>query len=698
MLKFLLLLLSPYALLATLIDDLQVAAYWDRKMTESLPVTFNHLLSSGYFVTHSARMTRTGDVSVGGAHAPPYDHLNVRFQPFSHLELSANYRFFRGVEDRGLSPHGFGCYADRGANVKLALATPEQTGNRFPGIAVGIDDFMGSKKFTTAYVVGTQVLINYGLELSLGWGGGRYAHGPTCGFFGGGLWFPFFDCDNRWTKGVGLALEVDPIHYKKDPHPKGRTSAFPLNAGIHYLFSDMIDVSASWLRGKEFAAAGAIRCSLGSCTGFLPKLRDPPVYLGPEDHRCLGLERETLALIDALGAAFEEQGFCLTKASLDKGHLWISLINLCYRFEGQARCRFQHVLAALIPQNIVTVTVVVESYGLPCQQYVYCHDLLFRYEHDQIGPFEFDLLTPRCEATPPPAPLCYYKRKHFYRFGLSPRFETFLGSRKGKFKYDLGLKGNCEGFLPYDIFYEAQLSYTAISTIKGLSDFDFYNPSQLPNVLTDYVNYRKAHTVTTDKLYLQKMWNLRRGWFVAASGGYFQVNYAGISGELLWYPVCSYFALGIEGALLKKRRYTGLGFQDKLRKLKGYHPTFIPYTTLQQTFLSLYLDIPEWNLAGKVSAGRFLAGDLGFRFEATRTFESGVRVGGWITVTNAYDKVHGENYYNKGIAIEFPLDLFLRKSCRKVWNYGMAAWLRDAGAFIPTGKSLFEIVNRERRR
>ena len=152
--------------------------------------------------------------------------------------------------------------------------------------------------------------------------------------------------------------------------------------------------------------------------------------------------------------------------------------------------------------------------------------------------------------------------------------ETFFGSSKGKFKYDLGLKANVEGFLPYDIFYELQCSYTPFSSIRDVADSDIFSPSQLPNVLTDYVNYRKAGYFSLDKGYIQRNWNLRHGFFAKVAGGYFQVNYAGVVGELLWYPVNSCVALGVEGSLLRKRNYTGLGFQSKLRRFVGTTPTF----------------------------------------------------------------------------------------------------------------------------
>lgn len=694
----------------SLLYDLEIARYWDEKMEERLPLTFNHLLSTGYFTTPSARMGEEGEISIGVASVPPYNLINGRLQLFSHLELSGNYRIFKGVKDPGLSPRGFGDYADRGANLKFALFTPEEMDEWIPGLAFGVEDFIGSKKFTNYYVVATEVVKPIGLEASLGWGWGRYS-GHSQGFFGGASWFPFWRGGLLGLEPLAFAIEYDPIDYsnpKKEPHPDGRVVHSSFNYGLKWAFSDLLYFTASRIRGDDYAVSGAFNYNWGAATGFLPKVRDPLPYIAPRDTEPIGYYRPEAVMIQSLNFAFEEQGFFLTKAWLEqsmdemgclKQTLWISVMNQRYRQEYISRDRIQYLLSALTPSNVSKVVVIMESYGLPCQQYIYTRELLERFACKCISPFEFDLLTPRLEAEAPcsNAHPIFYQRLDPWRLRVSPRLETFFGSSKGKFKYDFGLKAELDGFLPYDIFYELQLSYTLLSTVNDVGDFDFYNPSQLPNVLTDYVNYRKKRVFSTDRAYLQKNWNLGNGWFTKAAGGYFQVNYAGLAGETLYYPANWNFAIGVEGAVLKKRRYNGLWFQSSLRVLEGYTPTYRHYSTLQQFFFNFYYDIPEWKIASKVGVGKFLAYDTGARFELTRYFESGLRISGWLTYTNAGDTMHGESYYNRGIAIELPLDLFSRGSSRRVWNYGLAAWLRDAGAFIPTGRSLFEIVNRERR-
>lgn len=695
-----------------LIEALEIARYWDEKLEERFPVTFNHTLSTGYFTTHSARMTDEGEFGFGVARVPPYLNWNARLQPFSHLELGASYRIFQGVDDPLLSPHGFGDYADRGANFKVALITPEQTFYTLPGIAFGVDDFMGTKKFLTYYVVGTQVLINYGLEGSFGWGAGRYTHGPSRGFFGGINWFPWFRCPNKWLKGICLSAEYDPVNYKdpaREPHPDGRVSHSPINFGAKYTFGNLFELSASQVRGDAFAVAGSVHYNWGKTSGFLPKIGDPLPYDAPIDTEPLGCSRPEEVMIQTINYALEEQGFQLTNAWIERceeacglyrTRLWIQLINCRYREEHVVKMRLEHLFASLTPSNVADVVVILESYGVPCQQYVFNRAHLIRASNGLIGPFELDVLTPRQEACKPNTAFfqrIFHRRYDLWKGRISPRYETFFGSAAGKFKYDFGIKGELEGFLPYNWYYEFQASYTPFSNIHKIGDFDLFHPSQLPIVATDYVRYRQEGMFSWDKLYLQKSWNFGCGVFGRVAGGYFQVNYGGVAAELLWYPTCSNFAIGLEGAIVKKRTFSGLGFQSTLKQLKGFTPTFHSYFALEQYFLDFYYDFQCFHIFTKVSVGQFLARDKGVRLEATRYFDNGIRITGWITFTDAGDKMHGETFFNRGVALEMPFDFFFKCSSRRVWSTGMAAWLRDAGYSTSTGRPLFEMINRERR-
>jgi len=253
------------------------------------------------------------------------------------------------------------------------------------------------------------------------------------------------------------------------------------------------------------------------------------------------------------------------------------------------------------------------------------------------------------------------------------------------------------GDLPRRFYYAWGVNWSAISNIGNEPINEFNEPTDLPVVASDLIRYFQVHAVTWNNLYLQKFWNFGQAFFGTVTAGYFQVNYAGIGGELMWYPAHGGWGIGIEGAVTKKRSYRGLGFQDNLLQWTGVGFTEIAYSTLQQYFLDFYLNIPRFKVFSKFSVGQFLAGDKGVYGEAVKYFDNGLRLGGFLTFSDALVRAAGEEYYNRGIILEVPFDFFLQKSCRPTYTYSSATWLRDAGYRTATGLSLFDLVERERR-
>jgi hypothetical protein len=146
---------------------------------------------------------------------------------------------------------------------------------------------------------------------------------------------------------------------------------------------------------------------------------------------------------------------------------------------------------------------------------------------------------------------------------------------------------------------------------------------------------------------------------------------------------------------VKKRTVKGIGFTNKIRKLDGFTPTFRSFLG-KQYFLNFYYDWKEANFDFKISLGKFLANDYGVRYEVSRYYPSGLRLSFWYTWTNGRDKINGQTYYDKGVAISMPLDIFYTYSSRTRWGYGMSAWLRDVGVKAYTGRDLYEMINEQR--
>jgi hypothetical protein len=684
-----------------LMRDLLIVDYWNNKINDRLPVTYNNLLQGGYFAMPSARMGEEGEIGFGYSHIPPYQNFNLRCQMFKQLEISGNYRVFRGVKDPVLSPFGFGDFSDKGANIKFALFLPEDSDYKLPGIAFGFEDFLGTRSFNAQYVVLTQVFIDHDLEVSLGYGTERIH-----GFFGGFSIFPFRKSCWKYIQQLSLAAEYDATAYlskSREPHPKGRIKKSPINFGFKYRLWEYLDFSLSYVRGDALAFSASAFYNWGETKGFLPKIDDVLPYRAPINTEAIGYRRPEEALVADLIFVFEQQGFSIWDIYLsyddcNRKILRIKTLNDTYRLESEVRCRLNHILAALTPSNVDKVIVVIDAEGFPIQEYHYNMEILKLYAAQQINSFELSILSPLTEVTYPDP----YKSIHLFgckrkclNLELSPKTHTLFGSSTGKFKYTLGLHAAFNGYLWNDIYYNILIGWNFATNFGKINNFDRLNPSQLINVRTDSLSYFVQKGITLDQAYLQKNLNVGKSWYAKIAGGYFEEAYGGVAAEILYYPLNSGWVIGLEGALVKKRNYKGLGFTNKIRKLFGFHPTYHKFLG-SQYFLNVYYDLECARVDFKISAGKFLANDWGVRNEISHYFPSGLRLTLWYTWTNGHDKINGRTYHDKGIGFSMPFDVFYTCSERSRWIYGMSAWLRDVGAKAYTGRELYELINDQR--
>lgn len=687
-----------------LFNDMLIVDYWNRRINDRMPVTYNYLLQGGYFNMPSARMGQDGELGAGYSLVPPYRSYNLRCQLMDRLEVSGNYRIFKGIKDPAFGRMGFGDFAEKGANLKLCLLHPEDSQYRLPGIAIGLEDFIGTRGFHSKYIVLTQVVLDRNLEMTLGYGADRIR-----GFFGGISWMPFRQSRFDLLQQLTLSAEYDATPYKDveiEKHPKGRQKKSPINFGLKYRLWDFFDFSLSYVRGHTLAGSVSASYNLGTTKGIIAKVNNTLPYKAPVNTEPLGVLRPEDMLAQDLVYAMQNQGLELMKAELSFDEcndllLTLHVINTKYRLEREVRNRLNHLLANLIPTNIDRVIVVMEWEGLPVQEYHYEMEYVWKYANREIGPFELEVLSPMREVSPSRAPALgqrtiFEKRMDLWNMEIFPKTLSFFGNSRGKFKYGLGVSVGINGFLPQNYYYSIRLGYILWNNLGHQTGIDKLNPSKLPNVRTDIIRYLEREGVTVDEAYLQKNWNLGRGWYTRLSGGYFEEEYGGIANEFLYYPVGSMWALGIEGAYLKKRTYGGrLGFTDKVRQLHGDKPFYRNFQP-SQYFLNLYYEWQQAKIDFKLSAGKFLANDFGGRFELARYFPSGMKISIWYTLTNGHDKINGSIYHDKGFCISLPFDIFYTSSERSRWSYGMSAWLRDVGVIAETGEHLYDMIREQR--
>ncbi|MCK4934286.1 MAG: YjbH domain-containing protein, partial [Simkaniaceae bacterium] len=477
-------------------------------LNDTLPFIYNNVLLGGYFMMPSARMQKAGMAAIGGANVPPYNYYNLNFQLFDILEFSGNYRIYRGIKDVNLGEFGFGDFYDRGANFKLCLYQQSQEYKYIPSFAIGYEDFHGSRSFSSFYLIATKELLAQNLEMTIGWGKGRMK-----GLFGGMGWTPFRKSGFRFIDGITLMAEYDAFDYKKHPHehPEGRSVSSRVNVGISARLAKTLQLQVSSVRGKEVGGSVTFNYNFGETEGFFPKLDNPSLYKAPLDLQALGHLRTEKELARELACAFNGQGFALYRVHLIPGdfgekNLRIKLINTMYRTEEDVRERVTYILSTLSPSNIANITVVIEADGVSIHEYHFQANALRLFREKSIGAYELGALSPLEEVSPQPGKYdgteLYRRKKSIWMFTFRPRFLTFLGSAKGKFKYSVGLVGGPEGYLFDEVYYKLQLSYAIHSSFSDVGDMDKLNPSQIINVRSDSVRYYQSNTVSLEQAFL----------------------------------------------------------------------------------------------------------------------------------------------------------------------------------------------------
>ena len=193
--------------------------------------------------------------------------------------------------------------------------------------------------------------------------------------------------------------------------------------------------------------------------------------------------------------------------------------------------------------------------------------------------------------------------------------------------------------------------------------------------------YARESDLELNTLTAEYIWRPGENLFARTTAGYLESMYGGVSAELLWYPVNSRLAFGVEANYAKKREYDILfGFRD-YDVLTGH--------------ASAYYDFGN-GFVGQIDAGRYLAGDWGATFSLDREFNNGFTLGGFFTLTDVPFDQFGEGSFDKGLKFEVPLSWFTGKPSKTTLSETIRPILRDGGARLNVNNRLFGYVRDER--
>ena len=229
----------------------------------------------------------------------------------------------------------------------------------------------------------------------------------------------------------------------------------------------------------------------------------------------------------------------------------------------------------------------------------------------------------------------------------------------------------------YDLAPGLVLTGSIYKEIASNRDGATPSTSPLQHVRTDSGRYNEFGDPALEKLTLAWYAHPAENIYSRVTLGYLERMHAGVSGEVLWKPVDSQLALGVELNYTKQRDTDGgLGFGEyDYDVVTGY--------------VSAYYDFGNGYL-GQLDVGRYLAGDVGATLSLDRVFANGWRVGAFATVTDVSAADFGEGGFDKGIRFTIPLNWALGTDSRRGFGMTLRPKTGDGGARVDVDDRLYE--------
>lgn len=646
---------------------------------------------------------------------------NARFRPDGVVEAGASLRhqrrfWFLGfqalpwlettfrVSERLNGTTGAGMVSDRAFDVKFRLW--EENDWR-PALAVGIQDIAGTGIYGGEYLVASKRFWDLDVTLGMGWGRlGTYADGNNpltdiwsgfgerrrnVGEGGTPRWGSYFRGEDiavfggvEWTVppvgtpwGVfdGLRAKVefsgDRLRDERGGYPAntvnlGGEARARVNAGLQWS-NDWLDLGVHWVNGTDVVLRASLRMDP----------QDPPRAPLPAPpamaDRPEGGSAEAQAAAPRIFAALREAGLRGTAVAIEGEEARIAVSGGRYRTLAQVAGRVARAVQPHLPRQVERIVIAWSRDGLEIARLMVLRSALeaaARGHGSAEEVFATAILMPPGDAFEDAA----RARGPFLDWSVEPRIRLVLGDPSRTVLYQAAVVGGVRLDLGLGVSLAGSVAQVLAQNLDGAAPSD----SALPRVRSDYALYaEEGRNLAVPTLYAERMWSPAPDVFARSTAGYLESMFAGISGEVLWRPHDRPFAVGLDVSYVAQRDY------DQRFGLRDYRVT--------TGHVSLYADLPWWNLTTTLRGGRYLAGDWGGTVEVARRFDSGIEVGAFATFTDVSYARFGEGSFDKGIFIRVPLDLFGVQTRASVGTV-IRPTQRDGGQRLAVDNPLWEVT------
>ena len=658
--------------------------------------------TSGLIEMPTAQMLGDGEIGLTSSYVGPTLRNTLTFQLLPRVQGTFRYSVIEELDaDIGLGIFD-GNRFDRSFDVSFLLA--EETRVR-PAIVLGLRDFGGTGIYSSEFLVATKTLTpQLRVSAGLGWGrlGERNGFSNPLGAFsdrfedrpsvtggdpGGQLdaqaWFRgdvaiFGGLEWQVNDRLTFVAEYSSDTYRQETAAGIVENESPLNVGLSYRFDNGINLGAYYLYGTE----------VGLALSYVFDPAKPRVPGGQETAPPDLLPRQTVAgqswnlgraepsaAAAPLAQRLKAQGITLLDLGQSGSRASVKIDNARFDQTAQAVGRTARVLANTLDPSVRTFDITLVNRGTPQTTVTIRRDDLEELEYDLEGPWRSLARAEFADA--------FAIGQGDALDGVYPRFAYRIGPYAAvslfdptdPVRYDLGVQLNASFEPRPGLIFSGQLRQPITGTIDEAT---VRSDSVLPRVRSDAVLYAIESDLEINHLTAEYFFRPGENLFGRVSVGYLEAMFGGVSGELLWYPVNSRLALGVELNYARQRDFDMLfGFQD-YDVLTGH--------------ASAYYEMGNGYHA-QVDVGRYLAGDWGATFTLDREFKNGVRIGGFFTLTDVPPEDFGEGSFDKGIRISIPTSWVTGQPGQGTFiNQTIRPVTRDGGARLEVRNRLYGVT------
>ncbi|MBK1661228.1 YjbH domain-containing protein [Paracraurococcus ruber] len=658
---------------------------------QDVPATGSDYGGIGLIEMRNARFRPDGTLEAGLAWRRQRQFYFLSFQALPFLETT-----FR-LTDRLNGTTGRGRTNDRAFDVKFRLW---EEGPWTPALALGLQDAIGTGIYGGEYLVASKRFGPVDLTLGLGWGRlgtgadvgnpfgllsgrfdrrrrdvgrggtpafGAWFRGEDAALFGGIEWTlpalptPFGEVDGLRAK---IEWSGDALRDERGGYPARTTglrgeARSRLNLGLTWHPTEWLDAGVHFLHGTD----AVVRISLRLDPARPPEVprRPPPALVARPD------PGDEAGIAPALRAA----GFRPLGVEVAGADARIAVEGGRFPTLAQVAGRVTRAAQPHLPPEVERIEVAWHRAGAPVARLVVLREAL-EAAAAGLGSAEEVLAT----STLLPAetrPFAGGLAPPGLAWAIEPRLALQLGDPRQALRWQAAAVAGAR----YGFGEGFALAGSVSQAVAGNLGRDLPSDSRLPHVRSDLGRYAREGKTAIPTLYGERIWTLAPDWFARVTGGLLEPMYQGVSGEVLWRPQERPVALGLDLAWVAQREY-----RQRFAAL-GY--------SVATGHLSLYADLPVFDLYAVVRAGRYLAGDWGGTLELGRRFDSGVEVGAFATLTNVPFRRFGEGSFDKGLYVRIPLQLLGPETTARAAAV-IRPVIRDGGQRLIVDSPLWEVT------